>query len=167
MLAPLPPTEDTHHTRHTDFSNDPRYNEGYPAAAIGDAQCTTLPSRIQHWVIPAEETQAIFATRQGTPPNLIYARGVPNTPSPDTTSFHRKQYPVLVVYNLFCRDLGCVERSQRKPLSKYSLRIESLKNHRGKVEDLRLYRPRGHHPCENPREPHNHPDRRPQSYGAS
>jgi hypothetical protein len=49
----------------------------------------------------------LFDAGHGTSPDLIYARGVPNTPSPDPTSFDQKQCTLIIVEIGFCRDLGC------------------------------------------------------------
>ena len=48
----------------------------------------------------------LFDAGNGTAPDLIYARGVPNTPSPDPTSFNKKQRTLIILEIGFCRYLG-------------------------------------------------------------
>jgi len=126
-LAPLPTTEEIRRWRHTDVSQDPKCNHRGLSAAAGDAECTASPSRIPDWVISHEETQMMFEAGHGTAPDLIYARGVPDTPSPDPTSFDRKQCTLIIVEIGFCRDLGCDTKFDKKT-DKYSPLIAALKN---------------------------------------
>jgi hypothetical protein len=89
-LARLTTSEDVRCRRHTGVSQDPRYNHWGLFAAAGDAECTAAPTRIPDWVLPQGETHMLFDAGHGTTPDLIYARGVPDTTSPDPTSFDRK-----------------------------------------------------------------------------
>jgi len=89
-LAPLPTSEDIRRKRHTDVSQDPRYNHWGLSANEGDTLCTTAPRRILDRVLPQGETKTMSQAGHGTAPDLIYARGVPDSPSPDSTSFDRK-----------------------------------------------------------------------------
>jgi hypothetical protein len=90
-LAPRAMTEDVRRRRHTDVSQNPMYHHWGLFAAEGDFECKTAPRRMPEWVLPAEETYALFQAGHGTAPDLVYARGVPNSPSPDPTSFDKKQ----------------------------------------------------------------------------
>ena len=45
----------------------------------------------------------LFEAGHGTSPDLIYARGVPDSPSPDLTSFDRKQCTLIIIEIGFCR----------------------------------------------------------------
>jgi hypothetical protein len=56
----------------------------------------------------------LFETGHGTTPDLIYARGIPNTPSPDPTSFNKMQCTHIIVEIGFCRDLGCDVKCDEK-----------------------------------------------------
>ena len=56
----------------------------------------------------------LFDARHGTAPDLVYARGVRNTPSPDSTSFDKKQCTFIIVEIGFCRDLGCGVKFDKK-----------------------------------------------------
>jgi hypothetical protein len=47
-----------------------------------DVECTAAPNRIPPWVLPPEEAQALFEAGHGTAPDLIYARGILDTPLP-------------------------------------------------------------------------------------
>ncbi len=49
----------------------------------------------------------MFEAGHGKALDLIYARGVPDTPSPDPTSFDKKQCTLIIAEIGFCRDLGC------------------------------------------------------------
>ena len=106
-FAPLPTTEEIRRRRHTDVSLDPSYNHRGLSAATGDAECTATPSRIPEWVLPHAETQMLSEAGHGTTPDLIYARGVPNTPSLDPTSFNKMQCTLIIVEIGFYMDLGC------------------------------------------------------------
>ena len=55
----------------------------------------------------------------GTAPDLIYARGVIDTPSPDPTSFDKKQCTLILVEISLCKDLGCDTKFDKKT-EKYS-----------------------------------------------
>ena len=55
-FAPLSTSEDFRSRRHTDVSQDPRYNHWGISAADGDAECTAAPRRIPNWVLPQRET---------------------------------------------------------------------------------------------------------------
>jgi hypothetical protein len=75
----------------------------------------------------------MFEARHGTSPDLIYAIGVPDTPSPDLTSFERKQCTLIIVEIGFCRDLGCDIKFDKKT-EKYSPLIVALRRYWGRVE---------------------------------
>ena len=51
-------------------------------ASYYDAGCTAAPNRIPPWVLPTEEAQALFEAGNGNAPDLIYARGIHDTPTP-------------------------------------------------------------------------------------
>jgi hypothetical protein len=90
-LDPIPSHTTIRPSRHADVSQDPRYNPGYLSAAASDAECTAAPRRIPDWVLSHGEIQALHAAGHGTAPDLIYARGVPGSPSqirhPSTRKF--------------------------------------------------------------------------------
>jgi hypothetical protein len=66
-------------------------------------------------------------------PDLIYASGVPDSPSPDPTSFNKKLCTLIVVEIGFCKDLGCEDKLEAKT-NKYIPLIAALKKHWGSVE---------------------------------
>ena len=132
-FAPLPTSEDVRRRRHTYVSQDFRYNHWGLSAATGDAECTVAPSRIPDWVLPREETQTMFEAGHDTTPDLIYARGIPDTPSPDPTSFDRKQCTLIIDEIGFCRDLGFDVKFDKKT-EKYSPLIAALRRYWGRVE---------------------------------
>jgi hypothetical protein len=128
-LEPLPPEVETRHRRHTDVSQDPRYDQ---APTAGDSECTEAPIRITDWILPHETQEALFKEGHGTAPDLIYARGVPDSPSPDPSTFDRKQC-ILIIFEVgFCQDLGCPMRLQEKT-AKYAPLVNALKALWGKV----------------------------------
>ena len=79
------------------------------------------------------ETHMMFEAGHSTSPGLIYARGVPNTPSPDPTFFDKKQCTLILVEIGLCRDLGCDVNFDKKT-EKYALLIAALRKYWGRVE---------------------------------
>ena len=88
-FSPILTKEEVSIRRRTDVSQDPRYIHWGLSASIGDEECITAPRRLPDWILPQEITQMLFAAGHGTAPDLIYARGVPDSPSPDPTSFFK------------------------------------------------------------------------------
>jgi hypothetical protein len=105
---------------------DPIYNQWGLSAATGDAECTAAPSRILVSVLPRAKTQMMFEAGHGTAPDLIYARRVLNTPSPDPTSFNIMQCTIIIVEIGFCMDLGFDVKFDEKT-EKYSPLIVALR----------------------------------------
>ncbi len=60
-------------------------------------------------------------------PDLIYARGVPDSPSPDPTTFNKRLCTLIIIGVRFCRDLGCDTKLEAKT-AKYAPVI-ALKRH--------------------------------------
>ena len=84
LLDPIPSPDRVHNTRHTDASRDPRYETGSLSAVDGDTQCTATPAAyIPEWVLSIEEIKELYSAGHGTAPDLIYARGVRDSPHPD------------------------------------------------------------------------------------
>ena len=75
-----------------------------------------------------EETQALFEGGHGTVPDLIYARGVPDTPDPGQTYFGKKTCTLILIEIGFSRDLGCDKRHTEKT-KKYSLLVTPLRQY--------------------------------------
>ncbi len=67
----------------------------------------------------------LFEAGHGRTPDLIYARGVPDTPFPDPTSFDKKHCTLIIVEIGFCKDLGCEGKFDKKT-EKYSPLIAAL-----------------------------------------
>ena len=138
-LEPLPPEVETRHRRHTDVSRAQRYDK---ATTIGDLECTEAQTRIPDWILPLETQENLFLAGHGTAPDLICARGVPDTPSPDPSTIDRKKCNLMLIEVGICQDLGCHKR----------LHSSRPTHHRpqggvGKVGICgRPHRPRGHHP---------------------
>jgi hypothetical protein len=104
-------------------------------------QCTRAPRSIPEWVLPREEMQELYASGHGTAPDLIYARGVLDSPIPDPSSFNKKLCTLIIIEVGFYRDLGCVTKQEAKT-KKYSALINALERHWGRVEFVVL--PVGH-----------------------
>jgi len=83
----------------------------------------------------------MFEARHGTAPDLIYARGVQDTPSSDPTSFDRKQFTLIIVEIGFCRDIGFDDKFDKKT-EKYSPLVATLRRYWGRVEFIAF--PIGH-----------------------
>ena len=75
----------------------------------------------------------LFDAEHGTTPDLIYGRCVTNTPSPESTSFDKQHYTLIIVEIGFCRDLGCDVKLDKKT-EKYSPLIVALRRYWGRVE---------------------------------
>jgi hypothetical protein len=83
----------------------------------------------------------LFEAGHGTSPDLIYARGFPDAPSPDSTSFDKKQCTLIIVEIGFFKDLGCDVKFYKKT-EKYFLLITALGRYWGRVEFIAF--PIGH-----------------------
>jgi hypothetical protein len=78
-----------------------------------------------------------FKAGHGTAPYLIYARRVPNAPSPDPTSFDNKQCTLFIIEIGFCRDLDCDIKFEKKT-EKSSPFMAALRRHRGRDEFIAI-----------------------------
>jgi hypothetical protein len=96
-IVPLPSEQFTRPIRHIDVSQDPRYTYQGLSAFDGDVECTEAPTRISPWVLPTEETQALFAEGHGTAPKLIYGRGVPAIHNPYHINANKKLCSLIMV----------------------------------------------------------------------
>jgi ribonuclease HI len=132
-LAPLPTPNEISARRRTDVSQDPRYIQWGLTASTCDEECIQAPRRLPDWVLPQEVTQSLFEAGHGTAPDLIYARGVPDSPHPDPSAFDRKQCTLIIIEIGFCRDFGCVEKLEEKT-SKYAPLLAALRTYWGRVE---------------------------------
>ena len=108
--------------------DDPRYKTVTLSAAYGDIHGTEAPRRIPEWVISREEIQELYSAGNGTAPDLIYARGVPDSPHPDQASFNKKTCTLIIIQIGFFTDLGCDTKLDAKT-TKYSPLIAALKKH--------------------------------------
>jgi hypothetical protein len=127
--------------RLTDVSQELRYTRAYTTAGEGDAECTAAPRRIPEWILSQAEVQELHAAGHGTAPDLIYARGVPDTPYPDPSNFNKRLCILVIIEIGFCRDLGCDDKREAKT-AKYAALIAALKKHWGHVEFIAF--PIGH-----------------------
>ncbi len=104
------------------------YTLGNLAAEEGDAECTGAPRRIPEWILSHVKFQDLYASGHETTPDLIYARGVLDSPSPDPTTFNTRLCTLIIVEVGFCRDLGCEDKLEAKT-NKYIPLIAALKKH--------------------------------------
>ncbi len=74
-----------------------------------------------------------MAAGAGATPDIIYARGVPVDPSPDPTSFDRKDCALILFEIGLCRDLGCQGRLTKK-IEKYNPLFCALRRYWGHVD---------------------------------
>ena len=128
LILHSPPRHD--HRRHTDVSQELRYTQRVLSAAKSDAECTAAPRRIPEWILSHEEIQELYAAGHGTSPDLIYARGVPDSPSPDPTTFNKKLCTLIIIEIGFCRDLGCDTKLEAKTAN-YAPLLAALRRHWG------------------------------------
>ncbi len=82
----------------------------------------------------------LYEAGHGTAPDLIYARGVLNIPSPDPTYFDRRQCTLILVEIGFCRYLGCDIKHNKK--TEYSPLIAAFRKYWRRVELVAF--PNGH-----------------------
>jgi len=137
-LEPLPPDVETRRRRHTDISQDPRYEIHTPT---GNSECIETPTRIPDLIPPHETKEALLRAGHGTAPDLIYARGVPDTPSPDPNTLDRKKCNLILIEIGFCQDFEFQKRIQEKT-AKYTPLVTALKAVWGKVKFVAV--PIGH-----------------------
>ncbi len=67
-------------------------------------------------------------------PDLIYAKGVRDTPNPGKTNFDKKLYTLILIEIMFSRDLGCDKKKHAEKTEKYFSFVAALKKYRGMVE---------------------------------
>jgi hypothetical protein len=91
----------------------------------GDAKCIAAQSRIPDWVLSHEAQTALYATVYGTAPDLIYTRGVPDTPSPGPSTFDRNKCNHILIEIGFYMDFGCHTGLQEKT-TKYAPLVTTL-----------------------------------------
>ena len=87
------------------------------------------------------DDKMMFEAGHGTTPDLIYAKGIPCAPSPNPTSFDKKQCTLIIAEIGVCRDLGCDVKSDKKT-EKYFPLIAALRRYWGRVEFIAF--PIGH-----------------------
>ena len=76
------PQQPRRHPRHVDVSKDVKDLLRQQEAATNDGECTSAPNYIPDWVLPADELQKLIDEGKGAAPDLIYARGISDFPSP-------------------------------------------------------------------------------------
>ena len=97
---------------HVDVSKDAWDLLRQQEAATNDGECTSAPNFIPDWVLPADELQKLIDEGQGAAPDLIYARGIPDSPHPPSAPSQRKECALLIIEIGFCRDLQRAKRGE-------------------------------------------------------
>jgi hypothetical protein len=73
-----------------------------------------IPGRLPPWVLPQEETHALFQGGHGTSTVFIYAIAVLDKPDPNTTNFDKKLCTLILIEIEFSADLGCNKKHAEK-----------------------------------------------------
>jgi hypothetical protein len=120
-LDPLPSLEATRSIRHTDVSHDPAYVHQNLTSSDYDVECKAAPSQIPSCIIPQEETLARCEECNGTAPDIIYARGVPDTTHPVITNVDKKLCNLNFTEIEISRNLGCDKKHAEKTEKYFSL----------------------------------------------
>ena len=71
------------------------------------------PHRIRKCELLLDKTKELVSAGHGIAPDLIYARGVPDFPSLDSTSFNKTQCTLILIEIGFCRDFGCDNKFEK------------------------------------------------------
>ena len=98
-----------------------------------DVEGVAAPRYIPAWVLPQEDLDNLMAAGARATPDIIYARGVPVDPSPDPTSFDRKDCALILFEIGICRDLGCQDKLTKK-IEKYHPLLCALRRYWGHVD---------------------------------
>jgi hypothetical protein len=127
---PTPPTT------YTDVTVDPKtllakHCESH-ALASSDSEAVSAPSYIPPWVLSSTQIDNLRRQGQGVTPDLVYARGVPNVPNPDPSSFDKATCSLLLIEVGFGSDLNLKTKLEEKT-SKYQPLMDELKKEWGNV----------------------------------
>ena len=109
---PTPPTT------YTDVTIDPKtllakHYESH-ALASSDSEAISAPSYIPPWVLSSTQIDNLRRRGQGVTPDLVYARGVPNVPNPDPSSFDKATCSLLLIEVGFGSDLNLKAKLEEK-----------------------------------------------------
>jgi len=119
--------------RHTNLSRETIYDYETQWAVEDDAECMATPTRIRDLILPNEIPNSLFIKGHGTAPDLICAKGVPDIPSLDPSTFNRKKCNIFIIEIGFCRDFGCDIKLQEKT-DTYAPLFSTFKDIWGKME---------------------------------
>ncbi len=121
-LSLSPPHAATRHHRRIDVSQDPRYHQ---SPTVDDSELMVTPARTPNWILSIETPDALFRAGHETTHDLIYARGVPDTPTPDLGTLDRKKCNFIIIEVGFSQDFGCHEKLQEKT-NKYAPLVNAM-----------------------------------------
>ncbi len=110
----------------------PCITTGISPPPTGTLSAPRLPTAYRTWSSHRGDPN-VFEAGHGTAPDLIYARGVSDAPSPDPTSFDKKQCILIIVEIGFCRDVDCDSKIEKNN-EKYSSLLAALRRYWGRVE---------------------------------
>ena len=97
-----------------------------------DSETTAAPCHIPPWALNEATTAALRDSGHGVSPDLIYARGVPNSPQLHSTTFDKKQCSLLLIEVGFGADLNLKRKIEEKT-AKYQPLIQALSEEWGRV----------------------------------
>jgi hypothetical protein len=126
----------TNSPNYTDVTIDPKtllqhIHKKYETTP-SDIEATSAPSHIPPWILSTDKTNRLRLQGRGVTPDLIYARGVPNVPNPDPSSFDKASCSLLLIEVGFGSDLNLKAKLEEKTL-KYQPLLEELKREWGDV----------------------------------
>ena len=95
-LAPTGTPPMLHRNRRVDVSIDTKTLPPQGEAETWGEEGVAAPRYISAWVLPQDDLDNMMATGAVAAPDIIYARGVQDNPSPDPTSFDRKDCALIL-----------------------------------------------------------------------
>ena len=79
-----------------------------------DSETTSAPSYIPPWGLPTTQLDSLRQRGLGVTPDLIYARGAPNVPNPDPSSFDKPACSLLLIEVGFGSDRNLKAKQEEK-----------------------------------------------------
>jgi hypothetical protein len=94
---------------------------------------TKVPSHLPRWVLSQAAFDRLRQQNHGVTPDILYARGVPNSTAPDLSQLDKKRCSLLLVEVGFCSDLNLRAKLELKT-QKYQPLIAELLQEWGHVD---------------------------------
>ena len=86
---------------------------------------SAAPNHIPALILPPEELETLIYDKTGAAPDLISARGVPDTKNPDPSLFDRRDCNLVVIEVGFCQEFGLRKKLSDKT-EKYAPLVAAL-----------------------------------------